>query len=102
MSTNSINDALAKLQSLQGKLNQLEGQSTEKGSGFDKLLEETIGQVTSLQKDAEKAIKELTSGDGDVVQAMISMQKAEVSFRTMVEVRNKLVSAYEEIMRMQV
>ncbi len=102
MSANSINDALSKISELQGNLKQLDRTSSAQEGGFEKLLEETIGQVTSLQKEAEQAINELTSGDGDIVKAMISMQKAEISFKTMVEVRNKLVSAYQEIMRMQV
>ncbi len=74
----------------------------QQDGAFEKLLDETIGKVASLQKEADQAIKELTSGEGDIVQAMIAMQKAEISFQTMVEVRNRLVSAYEEIMRMQV
>ncbi len=102
MSANSINDALSKLNELQGKLNSPDRPSSSQDKGFERLLEETIGQVSSLQKEAEQAIQELTSGDGDIVKAMISMQKAEISFKTMVEVRNKLVSAYQEIMRMQV
>lgn len=102
MSANSINDALSKLSEIQGKIEKPEGSSSTKDSGFEKLLEETIGQVSSLQKEAEQAINELSTGEGDIVKAMISMQKAEISFKTMVEVRNKLVSAYQEIMRMQV
>lgn len=75
-------------------------EATDKG--FNRLLDETIGKVSTLQKEADQAIKELTSGEGDIVKAMIAMQKAEISFQTMIEVRNKLVNAYEEIMRMQV
>ncbi|HEB75361.1 MAG TPA: flagellar hook-basal body complex protein FliE [Nitrospirae bacterium] len=69
---------------------------------FEALLDETIGKVASLQKETEKAIAEITGGGGDIVEAMVAMQKADLSFQVMVEVRNKLVSAYEEIMRMQV
>ncbi len=72
------------------------------GEGFDNLLDETIGRVNALQKEAEEALQALTGGGGDVVQAMVSMQKAEISFQTMVEVRDKLVRAYEDIIRMQV
>ncbi len=68
---------------------------------FDKLLDETIGKVATLQKEADKAIEELASGSGDIVQAMVAIQKAELSFQTMVEIRNKLLNAYEELMRMQ-
>jgi len=69
---------------------------------FETLLDETIGKVASLQKETEKAIAEITNGGGDIVEAMVAMQKADLSFQVMIEVRNKLVSAYEEIMRMQV
>jgi|Deesub1362A_J573_1020465.scaffolds.fasta_scaffold30965_2 flagellar hook-basal body complex protein FliE len=85
---------------LSGKSSQKDEELKDKG--FDRLLDETIGKVSTLQKEADQAIKELTSGEGDIVKAMIAMQKAEISFQTMIEVRNKLVSAYEEIMRMQV
>ncbi len=71
------------------------------GEEFERFLEETIGKVASLEKEAETAISNLTSGDGDIVEAMVAMQKAEISFQVMLEVRNKLTAAYEEIMRMQ-
>jgi len=70
-------------------------------NGFDDILHEAIGKISQVQNDAEKAVKELASG-GDVTQAIIAMEKADMSFNLMVEVRNKLLSAYEEIMRMQV
>ncbi len=55
-----------------------------------------------MQKEADRAIEELASGSGDIVQAMMAIQKAELSFQAMVEIRNKLLNAYEELMRMQV
>ncbi len=69
--------------------------------GFDEVMSEAIGKISQVQNDAEAAVKELSSG-GDVTQALISMQKADMSFNLMVEVRNKLLSAYDEIMKMQV
>jgi flagellar hook-basal body complex protein FliE len=80
----------------------LETTKDKKADGtFEKLLDETIGKVATLQKEADRAIEELASGSGDIVQAMIAIQKAELSFQTMVEIRNKLLNAYEELMRMQ-
>lgn len=70
-------------------------------NGFDTIMQETLGKISQVQNDAEKAVKELSSG-GDVTQAIISLEKADMSFQLMVEVRNKLLSAYEEVMRMQV
>ncbi len=69
--------------------------------GFDAILKDAVGKVAEMQNEAETAIKELASG-GDVTQAIIAMEKADMSFQLMVEVRNKLLSAYEEVMRMQV
>lgn len=76
------------------------GQKNAEG-GFDALLSEAIGKVAGLQNEAENAIQELASG-GDAMEAIIAMEKADMSFQVMVEVRNKLISAYEEVMRMQI
>jgi len=71
------------------------------GGGFDSVLKDAVGKVSEIQNEAEKAVQELASG-GDITQAVVAMEKADLSFQVMVEVRNKLLSAYEEIMRMQV
>jgi len=76
------------------------GQKIQEG-GFDTVLKDAIGKVVEMQGEAEKGIHELTGG-GDVTQAVIAMEKADMSFQVMVEVRNKLLTAYEEIMRMQI
>jgi flagellar hook-basal body complex protein FliE len=73
----------------------------ESGENFEVLLKEAVNKVNSVQNEAEKAIQELASG-GDISSAVIAMEKADVSFQVMIEVRNKLISAYEEIMRLQV
>ena len=70
---------------------------------FSKVLTESIEKVNDLQKQADKAIDELAVGDSkDIVQTMIKMEKADVSFRLMMQVRNKILQAYEEVMRTQV
>ena len=70
---------------------------------FSKVLTESIEKVNDLQKQADKAIDELAIGDSkDIVQTMIQMEKADVSFRLMMQVRNKILQAYEEVMRTQV
>lgn len=76
-------------------------QEKQAAGGFDDVMQEAIGKISQIQQDAETAVKELVSG-GDITQAIISMEKADLSFQLMVEVRNKLLNAYEEIMRMQV
>lgn len=70
---------------------------------FAALLGEAIGGVNDAQQSAA-ALGErfLRSGDVDLAEVMVSMQRAGLSFQAMTEVRNHLVSAYQEIMRMPV
>ncbi len=79
----------------------LKSEKKNADAGFDSEMKNALSKVTEIQKEAEKAVYELTSG-GDITKAIIAMEKADMSFQVMVEVRNKLLSAYEEIMRMQV
>jgi flagellar hook-basal body complex protein FliE len=70
---------------------------------FSNMLKESVEKVNALQKQADDAISDLIVGNNkDIVQTMIMMEKADISFRLMTQVRNKIVQAYEEIMRMQV
>lgn len=73
----------------------------EPAGGFDEMMQEAIGKISQVQTDADKAVKELTSG-GDPAAAIISMEKADMNFQLMIEVRNKLISAYQTVMNMQV
>jgi len=73
------------------------------GKSFKDVLADSIGEVQRLQTEADTTIKQLVSGEiKDVTEAMVAVEKADVSFQTMMAVRNKIVAAYEEIMRMQV
>ena len=74
-----------------------------KGAYFSNLLERAVGVVNDkLQSaDAEKT-KVITGETTNLHQAVIAMQEAGVAFSLMVEVRNKLVESYQELMRMQV
>jgi len=76
-------------------------QNKDKESSFNSLFQDALGTVVGLQNEADNAIKGLTN-DGDISSAIIAMEKADMSFQVMTEVRNRLITAYEEIMRMQV
>lgn len=70
---------------------------------FKDFLAEAITEVQHLQNEADTTIKKVVAGEiKDVSEAMIAVEKADVSFQTMMTVRNKVMSAYEEIMRMQI
>jgi flagellar hook-basal body complex protein FliE len=68
------------------------------GSNFLETLKSAVGQVQDLQSQADTQVAGLLSGDGqDVHSAMIAVEKANLSFELMVQVRNKIVSAYQEV-----
>lgn len=83
------------------EFSQIKVENKDSSKGFDKVMQDAINKISDIQEEAERAVKELASG-GDVTQAIIAMEKADMSFQLMVEVRNKLLSAYDELMRMQV
>ncbi len=82
------------------QLNQTTNKSQPAG-GFNILITEAMEMLSKAQNNADSAVKELASG-GDITQAIIMMEKADMSFQLMVEVRNRLLNAYDEVMRMQV
>jgi flagellar hook-basal body complex protein FliE len=68
---------------------------------FKKVLTDSIGEVNSQLLQADADTREMIAGTKDIHQAMISMEEAHISMRLLIQVRNKVISAYEEIMRMQ-
>ena len=89
-----------------GKLNGTQaasGPQAVQGAGFGDVLNQFVGEVNSKQMASTQAVNDLLSGkDIPLHQAMIAMQEAGVAFQLMVEVRNKLLEGYKELMRMQV
>jgi len=76
---------------------------TDQGTTFFETLKSAVGEANRLQQEADVAVKELATGkDKDIHNTMIALEKAEVSFQLMMQVRNKIISAYETIMRMNV
>ena len=72
------------------------------GASFSQWLEKSINSVSKMQKEADTAALKLATGENkDIHGTMIGMQKAEVAMNLMMEVRNKVISAYDEIKRMQ-
>jgi len=77
---------------------------TEPGeTSFADVLKDAVTEVQRLQTEADTQIRKLVSGEvKDVTEAMVAVERADVSFQTMMAIRNKMVAAYEEVMRMQV
>ncbi len=69
---------------------------------FESLAAQQIDKLNTEMLAADKAVSDLASGKSENIHgALIEMQKANLSFKMLVEVRNKALSAYEELMRMQ-
>ncbi|NTV94204.1 MAG: flagellar hook-basal body complex protein FliE [Thiobacillus sp.] len=78
-------------------------QETAPGRDFASMLQAAVAEVNNTQLDAKQLSEQYAAGDAANLQdVVVSLQKASLSFQTMVQVRNKLVSAYQEVMNMQV
>ena len=92
------------LTSLPAGLNSLTSGSDSgaSGGGFGDVLKSAISQVSDLQGGAEQQVSTLLKGgNADMSKVMISVEKADVAFQLMMQVRNKIVTAYQDIEKMQ-
>jgi len=72
------------------------------GGKFAETLQHTMDQVQEAQNEAQGQVAELLNGNGgDLHRAMIAVEKADLSFQLMMQVRNKIVAAYQEVSRLQ-
>jgi flagellar hook-basal body complex protein FliE len=106
MSQLQIDQVLAQIRALSSQLKPEAAPSapaTEGVSTFANLLRTSIDQVNQTEQRANELATAFQRGTPgvDLPQVMIEMQKASVSFRALAEVRNRLVSAYQDIMNMQ-
>lgn len=70
---------------------------------FGKMLKDSINEANSIQKTSENALSDLATGQvKDLHQAAISIGKAETNMKMMLEVRNKAITAYKEILKTQI
>lgn len=77
--------------------------TNEAGTSFADTLKEAVNSVNQLQLDADHKAQELSTGKtDDIASVMLAAEKADISLRAMVQVRNKIIDAYQEIMKMQV
>jgi len=104
MNVQGIDQLLSQMQATAAVAAGGSAQAPEGGADFSAMLKSTIEQVNSTQQESSDMAKnfELGKTDASLQEVMISLQKANVSFQAMVQVRNKLVSAYQDVMNMQV
>lgn len=76
--------------------------ATEQQGKFLETLQDAMDQVQSIQGEAETQVAQMLNGSGgDVHTAMIAVEKADLSFQLMMQVRNKIVQAYQQVSNMQ-
>jgi len=88
-------------------LDQISGKKTddaEQGeqTSFKDVIANFISDVDKMQKTSDQAVKDYASGEiTDIHEVMVAVEEANLSFQLMMEVRNRLIESYREIMRMQ-
>lgn len=79
------------------------GGTQESGKTFGEFLQDSIGKVNSIQQEANVAMEKLASGESqNLHETLLAVEKADIAFRTMNQVRTKVLDAYREIMKMQI
>ena len=105
MSEMNVNQVLAQMRamSLEASNNKAE-ETSGGGADFAAMLKQTIGAVNDTQQTAGKMTEAFETGDTHVslAEVMVATQKASVSFQAMLQVRNKLVEAYQNVMNMPI
>jgi len=74
----------------------------EAAKSFGELMKNAINDVSEEQRQANIKIEEVHTGKSGLAEAMVAMEKANIALQSMLAVRNKLIEAYQEVMRMQV
>lgn len=86
-----------------GQLSQAAKQTSAEGSNFKDFLLDSIKQVNDVQQDADFAVEQLMTGeDVNPAEVLTAVQKADLAFRLMMQIRNKLVQAYNEVQAIRV
>lgn len=91
------------LPSQQAQQDQGPGNAKPPAEPFSKVLEESIAQVNDLQHSADARIRDLALGEADdISEVVVAVSQAELSLRLMVQIRDKLTDAYQQIARMPI
>jgi flagellar hook-basal body complex protein FliE len=102
----NINSVLLQMRAMAAKAEGLPVSETPKTNdgGFSTLMSNAVEQVNETQQKASSLATAFETGskDVDLSEVMVSLQKADVSFKAITQVRNKLVSAYQDIMNMPI
>lgn len=80
-----------------------EGSGLGEARSFGEMLMDSLGKVNKMQQDADVAVQKLASGETkNLHETLLAVERADIAFKTMNQVRSKVLDAYKEIMKMQV
>jgi flagellar hook-basal body complex protein FliE len=81
----------------------LAGEHSRQAGGFEKAFLEAVDKVEQFRQNADQRVEKFLAGEGeDLHRVALATQQAEMAFELFLQVRNKVVQAYQEVMRMQV
>lgn len=101
----ALKDVLSKIQESKESIQNIKptAQSSKEGGSFLDHLQNSIGDANKMQIEADKLSVDVATGkSGNLHEAMLAMSQAQLGFNFLVQVRNKALDAYNEVMRMQV
>jgi flagellar hook-basal body complex protein FliE len=82
--------------------NNISSNTNTGNNNFGDILKQSLNEVNTLQEESEKAMTDIATGQvKDLHQAALAIDRAEISMKSMLEVRNKAISAYKELLRTQ-
>ena len=104
MSDMNVDQVLAQMRAMSIEASSNKKVETEGSSDFGAMLKQSIDSVNETQQTSGKLSKAFEMGESDtsLAEVMIASQKASVSFQAMLQVRNKLVDAYKDVMNMPI
>ncbi len=108
MINNNINQVLNQMQAIEAMAKnqptKVDQSDTKGGTSFVDMMQKAIDQVNTTRQQSAELSKALEMGDPnvDLAQVMVAMQKSRISFQALTEVRNKLLTAYQDVMNMPV
>lgn len=102
MSQINFNPNVGNLTGVGSQPGQRSGAAKSPGQQFSQILKDSIAEVNQMQADTDKAINALLTGKTDnVAEVLTAVQKADLAFKTLLQIRNKLLDAYNEVRQMR-
>ena len=84
------------------ELSPLSGAARQRAPDFGKLFTDLVSKLSALESDADRLAQGLAAGEPvDIHEVMLALEKANLGFQLALQVRNKVIEAYQEVMRLQ-